>query len=110
VLPLYWFKCLRTESGLQRKPRIKTWSWPKSYKDVRFYRDLLFEEELLKESSIIDEEGIKVEKKRSILVLEEEQPTIVQEEAKEEYEIILDLEEKEVESKPTLEVMLRIVS
>jgi len=38
-----------------------------------------------------------------------EEPTKVQEEAKEENEITLDLDEKVVESNPTLEVMLSIV-
>jgi len=41
-----------------------------------------------------------------VQVQEEEGPTKVQEEAKEQNKILLDLEEKEVESKPNLEVIV----
>mgnify|MGYP001092662447 CR=1 FL=1 len=44
-----------------------------------------------------------------VQVQEEEEPTKVQEEAREENEILLDLEEKDVESKSNLEVILPIV-
>ena len=33
---LYWFRCPKRGRPLQDKPRIKTWSWLKSYIDVRF--------------------------------------------------------------------------
>jgi len=42
-------------------------------------------------------------------LLEEENPTLVQKDGKEEYEIILDLEEKYDESKPIIEVVLPII-
>jgi len=55
---------------------------------LRFNLDQLFEEEYLKEEPIITQEKIKVG--------EEEEPTMVQEEVKEENEIILDHRQKEV--------------
>ena len=48
----------------------------------------------------------KIVPKGKIKVEEEEEPTMVQEEATEENGIILDLEKKEVESKSTLDVVL----
>jgi len=70
--------------------------------DSRYNLDQLFQEEPLKEKPIVTQEKIKVQ--------EEEDSSLVQEEATEENEINLDLEEKEVESKSTLEVILPIVS
>jgi len=68
--------------------------------DVRFNLDQLIEEESLK--PLITQEKIKVQ--------EEEESTMVQEGAKEENEIILNLEENKVESKVNLEVVLPIAS
>ena len=79
----YCFKYLRKEIALQGKHSIKSCSWLKLYMNVRFNIDQLFEEEPLKEELVIK---IKIPK---------------EEECKEENEIIFDLEEKEVESKPT---------
>ena len=69
--------------------------------DVKFNLDQLFEEESWEDEPLVTQEKIKVQ---------EEEPTMVQEGAKEENEIIWDLEEKEVESKSALEVVPPIAS
>jgi len=86
--------------------------------DVRFYWDLLLEE-LLEEKSLFAQEKIKAQKENpiwvqkehlvtqeKIKVQKEEEPIMVQEETKKKNEIFLGFQEKEIESKTTLEVML----
>ena len=64
---------------------------------MKFNLAQLFEEESLKEEPFVTQRKIKVQEK---------EPAMVQRGDKEENDIILDLEEKDVESKPTLEVVL----
>ena len=50
---------------LQGKPRIKTWSWMKSYIDVRFYQALLLDEEVKKERPLSLRKGSGSKKEKS---------------------------------------------
>ena len=85
---------------------------------LRFYWDLLLEDKLLEEKSIFVQEEIKAQKGNPIWVQEEllvtqgkinvqkeEEHITAEEEAKEEIYIFLEIQEKEVETKTTLEVM-----
>ena len=69
---------------------------------VRFNLDQLFIKEPLKEEPFVNQDKIKVQ--------EEEGPSLVQKGDKGKNEIISGLEEKEVESKPTMDVVLPIAS
>jgi len=74
--------------------------------DVKFYLDLLLKEEIFEENFLFVEEKIKVQKENPIWVQEkllitqekirvqvEKEPTMVQEEAKEENHIFLKIQE-----------------
>jgi len=70
--------------------------------DVRFNLDQLFIKEPLKEEPFVNQDKIKVQ--------DEEKYSFTQKGDKGQNEIISDLEEKEVESKPTMNVVLPIAS
>ena len=70
--------------------------------DVRFNLDQLFIKEPLKEEPFVNQDKIKVQ--------DEEKYSFTQKGDKGQNEIISDLEEKEVESKPTMNVVLPMAS
>jgi len=79
-----WFKCVRRERTLERKPRVKTWSWFKSYMDVRFNVD-----KLLEEKSNVVQEKIKIKEEDPVLVHEDAEPILDFDETKDEKNLVM---------------------